>query len=250
MASTAVQWLTPSLAHSVRPVAIAAFPIAACATGLSIFHLGRPFSAWRSLRNLGASRLSGEVALTGIFVLAAFLYCMTWLARGVATITTGSVTSALGMLAVISSARIYVIPTQRFWNAGWVICSFVSSPFLLGGTAVKLFLGPGQGGSSALLEVMTQLGSAAMLVSAIWMIGRFQRIARARYAGPETYPLMSVGNWMSLSGFILFAALIPLLGTRMTTPRGALLLLAGVALAGVLLGRSLMYSLGTKLARF
>jgi anaerobic dimethyl sulfoxide reductase subunit C (anchor subunit) len=190
------------------------------------------------------------VALTGVFALAGFLYSTAWLTRGVATTTVGGVTSAVGLLAVISSARIYAIPAQSFWNAGWVTCSFVSSILLLGGTAAKLFLEPGQSDSSTLLEVVTQLGSAAMLVSAIWMMRRFQRIARARYASPEAQPLMSFGNWISFSGFILFAALIPLLSIRTTSPRGALLLLAGIALAGVLLGRNLMYSMGTKLARF
>jgi hypothetical protein len=114
----------------------------------------------------------------------------------------------------------------------------------------KLFLVPERSSSATLLETMTQIGSGAILVSAIWMMRTSQRVVQTRYATPEAHPLMNFVNWMSLCGFALFAALLPFLSIRMTMPRGALLLIAGVALVGVLLGRSLMYSLGTKLARF
>lgn len=247
LAVSVAQWLSPVAALGARAEAIAVFPLATAALACSVLHLGRPFAAWRSFFNLGTSRLSTEVALTAMFAAASFLFSASWLLRGVAPLAVSCATAAFGLLAVVSSARIYTVPAQRFWNSAWVPLSFLSSTLLLGSVVVRPLLA--DTATAVLFARATQVGALGVLVSAGWMLTSLRRAQSRRYSTPGARPLMSASRWAAWIGSVLLAVLLPLASASLAA-REALLLVAACAVAGVLLGRSLMYSLGTRLARF
>jgi anaerobic dimethyl sulfoxide reductase subunit C len=156
----------------LRPLGIAIFPLAAFGLLVSLLHLGRPTSAWRSFLNLGSSRLSLEVLLTLLFVGAAFLYSYTWWAHRLESrFAIGLATSLLAAGAVASSAAIYLVPTQPVWNSAWVPLSFFGTTLLLGGCAMIAFADPyAARGSLGYSLSGTVVGSLLLILAALWLI--------------------------------------------------------------------------------
>lgn len=100
-------------AAAMRPVGMGIFPLAAAGLLVSLFHLGRPFSGFKALRNLGRSPLSLEVLITLLFAVSALAYSHFWrknIKPGRAAL--GLVTSILGLAAIVSSSAIYLLPSR------------------------------------------------------------------------------------------------------------------------------------------
>jgi DMSO reductase anchor subunit len=246
-------------APEMRPLGLAAFPIVAAGILASLLHLGRPLSAWKSLTNPARSRLSREIWLAGTFAVAALAYGAMWLAeggelRGV----TGVVTALLGVIAVASSASLYVLPARPFWRASWLTLSFVAATLLLGGLAAAMVARPG------LLRgymAVASAGAVLLLISAALMMARWLRLRRRGSADPvlEVWPpgRPARRNWLASALYLLLAGVTPLLlSVWLWLEPGAVLSAAtpvitfAAALAGVALGRMLMFWLPDSLARF
>lgn len=243
---------------SVRGLGLSILPLTLLAILASTFHLGRPFSFWRAFINVCQSRLSSEIALTALFGALTLVYTPMWFgARSEARIVLGIATAATGILAVISSARVYTIPTQPFWNSGWVPCSFLGATVLLAGIIATPFI-PNTGPSRLLLIARAATAASAVILfaSALWMLRRLSNIVRERQASPDVAPLFTATEWTMFLGFILLAGVSPLVfsSTFALVSGGYDTLLPTLAvvlgLVGVTLGRVLMYSFGTSLSRF
>jgi anaerobic dimethyl sulfoxide reductase subunit C (anchor subunit) len=105
---------------------------------VSLFHLGSPTNAWRAISNLGSSWLSREILFALAFFIMWFICAyLQW--RGVGTErlrgTWAGVTGLVGLLAIFSSAMIYLVPTRPAWNSLATPILFFSSAFLLGALA-------------------------------------------------------------------------------------------------------------------
>ncbi|GAV22685.1 dimethyl sulfoxide reductase anchor subunit family protein [Carboxydothermus pertinax] len=100
---------------------------------VSLFHLGHPFNAYRALTNIGSSWLSREVVLFSLFLLASVVYCLLWKdsEKSLRKIT-GGITALIAVLAVVSSAMIYVLPARPAWNNVSPIVFFLLTAALLG----------------------------------------------------------------------------------------------------------------------
>ena len=111
---------------------------------VSLFHLGSPLNAWRSINNVGSSWLSREILFTLIFFIMWFICAyLQW--RGVGTeklrdAWTG-LTGLVGVLAIFSSAMIYQLPTRPAWNSLVTVIFFFASTFLLGALAAGTIFG-------------------------------------------------------------------------------------------------------------
>lgn len=247
-------WISSTPTQTVRFAAASIFPTVLTAMIVSVLHIGRPRATWRAFANFGHSRLSNEIVIGVGFAAVALLECMLWWMSGTSSEVLHLVTALAGAGAVISSARIYTIPSQPMWNSGWLPASFAGSTLLLGGVAANLS-GGSQGRSRALSDLMAGGGAIVLLFSTVAMIRVIGRVARIRYAAPESVPFMQGRHWLSVWGVIVFGCLIPLIfvvavRTRVissaTFAAGVLI----VTLVGVTLGRALMYSRGTALSRF
>lgn len=113
--------------------------LAFVAAGLvaSVFHLGKPFRAWRALVNLRRSWLSREIAafslLAGLVSLHALIPSR--LLQVVVVLT--------GFLGVFTSVMIYVDTRRALWNLKNTFTKFLGSTLLLG-LAGQLALGNGK----------------------------------------------------------------------------------------------------------
>lgn len=246
---------------TLRPVGIAIFPVVGVGLLVSAFHLGRPFRAWKSLANVRSSRLSREVLLSSLFAFAALIYSAMWL-TGAHDLrhSAGLATSVFGLAAVVSSALIYTIPTQPFWNSGWLPASFLGTTLLLGGTASMAMVSPTNSRFTVgVISAAIFAGGVALLLSAVWARMRFSRLCAVHLANAGQP--CGLGAWQRAS-FMIHVALAVIVPTALafipwTATAGvqrlthAPLLIAFLAIAvGISLGRALMYSLASSLPRF
>ncbi|MBP1595962.1 MAG: reductase anchor subunit [Acidobacteria bacterium] len=254
LAATLSDWSGGHSDVGMRPLGIAIFPLAAVGMLASLLHLGRPLSAWKSLYNLGTSRLSLEVLLTLLFVLAALMYSHSWWAhRPDHRVATGVATSLLALAAVASSTTVYLIPTQPAWNAGWVPASFFGTALLLGGTASAAFVG--LRGPRDLLGCFlagTVAGGLMLLASTVWMLAALSRVPLDDFAAArmqEALHLLTSQHAVALGLHLLLATVIPIAfaaliwsGRSAPGPPPWLRLLVFLAISlGAFIGRNLMY---------
>lgn len=245
----------------MRPLGMAVFPVAALGLLASIWHLGRPLSAWKSFLNLGSSRLSLEVLLTLLFVASAFLLSHAWwVQKSDHRFAIGVVTSVLALAAVASSAAIYLIPTQPAWNSGWVPVSFFGTALLLGGCASAL-LASSQGSKICLGSSLSGIvaGSLLLIASAIWMIlvlshGSPDSFVATRLQDGLQLLMSHYPFWIGLH--LLLAGLVPIVvalllwisrnHSESSAPTWIRLCVFLAISFGAIIGRKLMYILGSK----
>ncbi len=243
--STALaRWRVPEITSSLTSLVIAVFPIVLLAGVVSLFHLGRPYAAWRAFRNLSQSRLSREVIIYSIFctlALAQFVNCLLY---GISSPGLTTISAVVGVAAVVASARIYALPAQQLWNSGLVTGSFIGATLLLGGVFINIAVTVYISGAMALA------GAIVFLASSFGMLARILHISRFRYANPETPPILQTKHWLSFCGLVL-GTVIPILGILANYHRVPFTILTAIIVVfGVVLGRALMYSRGAVLARF
>jgi anaerobic dimethyl sulfoxide reductase subunit C (anchor subunit) len=245
---------------TARPIGVSLFPIAATGVIASLFHLGRPLSAWRALSNLLSSRLSVEVLLSGLFALAA-LGCsfFWWTRRNKGRFELGVATSFMGLAAVVSSATVYLVPTELVWNSPWVPLSFLGTTLLFGGLVPVTMADLRQGESlRRIFLATTAAGATALIISAAWMVARLSAPPAGEFASARFHEtlrwLLSHGS-VPLGIFVALAGFLPIALASKLWPSGksagwmGRLVLTG-ALAGAVIGRWLMYAVGTKFFPF
>ncbi len=256
LATTLLDRVSDVNGASLRPLGIVIFPLAAVGLSASVFHLGRPLVAWKSLLNLGQSRLSLEVLITLLFVGAALLYSHAWWAQRTEYRTTiGVVTSFLAIAAIASSASVYMIPTQPAWDSGWIPLSFLGTMLVAGGAIAAASLPYKEAGAwRGYLLVYASAGGAMLLAAGIWMYAALSRglpdqVAAARLREAHTLITSQYFGWYVLH--LVLAGVVPILSwilvmlLRSTAPWLPVLCAVAV-LGGSIIGRALMYVLGTK----
>jgi anaerobic dimethyl sulfoxide reductase subunit C len=245
---------------AARALGISIFPIAATGVLASLFHLGRPLSAWRALSNLPTSRLSVEVLLSGLFCVTALAYSWLWrIRRKKGRFGLGGAASLIGLAAVVSSAMVYMTPTEPAWNSPWVPISFLGATLLFCGLAPVSMadLRPDEDLRRIFL-VMTAVGASAILISSGWMVGRLSAPPAGEFASARFHEILRwllSGGSVPLGIFVMLAGVLPAafafklwMSGKRVGRTGRLVLPA--ALAGAVIGRWLMYAVGTKFFPF
>ncbi|WML55669.1 DmsC/YnfH family molybdoenzyme membrane anchor subunit [Neobacillus sp. PS3-12] len=121
-----------------RNIAAALTSITALSLGVSVFHLGHPFEAYRALTHLSTSWLSREVLLFSLFFLSQLIYFLVWeKIPNKQRVMIGGISSILGILGIGSSSLIYKIPAIPAWDSLSPILFFYLTSALLG----PLFVG-------------------------------------------------------------------------------------------------------------
>jgi len=118
---------------------LATFGFLALNAGLaaSVFHLGRPFGAWRFFLGLRTSWMSREILAFGLFAGAAFVATVvSWVLPGSRFALAGLAgAAAMGLLAVFTSVMIYADTRRAFWALPLTAARFYGATILLGVTA-------------------------------------------------------------------------------------------------------------------
>lgn len=216
------------------------FLVAALLASLS--HLGHPEAAYRAIMHLGSSWLSREILLF-ILTFAGWLYLF-WGSRHNAGKSRMPLllTSLLGLLGIISSAMIYVLPRVPAWNNVSPAFSFLMTAGLLG-TLVILVLGDkglGQGQTKSLL----QWSIACIVLSILGFVIYLSSIHTTQEgAATVRYLLANPLFWVRvLMGWLAPLALL-IWGIKAKQGFSANLLYLAVGFVGIgeLLGRALFY---------
>ena len=263
LASAAADWsLDRQTATVARPLGVLVFPAVVLASLCSMFHLGRPRDAWKSLANLGSSRLSREVAFTALFALAAMAYSGAWWdGDWPSRPAIGMVTFVVAVAAVVAGAWIYVVPSRPVWNSAWVPMSFIATVLVTGGLGCVMVAM--RGAVSGFLEAATVVVVAGALLQAV-ATSRMQALATA--VARRDSDVLGVDQMVRVHGaqvqwslrlHLVLAVAVPMLLACwwLAVPRQGLTpstwtVAAGSALSGTLLGRRLMFTLGSSVPRF
>lgn len=251
---------------AMRRVALAIFPLTVFGLIASLFHLGRPLSALRALSNLGSSRLSLEVLLSAGFALAALAYSYLWWKRIRPTrILVGVFTTLVGLAAVVSSFSIYMIPSQPAWHSGWLPISFVGTLLLFAGVVPASLIEFEDKRFLRILLGFAFAGGVALLVSITWMIAALTRFTADDFSAARLQAGLHLltSNYSFWFGSYLFLAILlpfafalrlwPRRDSGSRAPSEAFSLKTVVFLAvlcGAIIGRMLMYAVGTAVSSF
>ena len=132
-------WAEPLMLKTIRPAyAIAGLVVGLIGMHAAVFHLGRPFQAYRAILGLRTSWLSREILAFGLFAGSALLYAATvWLAKDRPNLVSladglGLVTALTGSAGVTCSVMIYVKTQRPFWSGPRTGSTFFLTCVVLG----------------------------------------------------------------------------------------------------------------------
>ncbi len=141
--------------------------------------LGQALGFFLALSNLGSSWLSRETLLTGLFFLSmtAVNFSESYRRQAVAV----PLTAILGVLALMASGMIYVMPARPAWDSFWPMVSFLLTAWLAGvPLGILVMFGTAKGISPA-------AGSGWSGGVPVAAAGQEGTSSRPSYAGPMWY---------------------------------------------------------------
>lgn len=177
--------------------------------GFSLLHLGHPLEAYRALTNLGSSWLSREVVLFSVFGALLIAYYFQWRENSRKEII-GTAAAAAGLLAVVSSGMVYVLPAVPAWNNLSPVLFFLLTTAILGPLFVITVLGWKGTTSSPDLTGLTGIILAIYLLSFVLYIsvllssGGASGQTAAVLLGSSTFWLRAVLTWILPLGLIIW----------------------------------------------
>jgi len=117
------------------PVSAAAFAVLNVGLIAAVFHLGRPLGAWRFFLGLRTSWMSREILAFSIFAgVASMSVASGWFFPAFPLVAPA--VALLGLVAVFTSAMIYIDTHRYFWTAELVGGRFYGTALSLGAAAV------------------------------------------------------------------------------------------------------------------
>lgn len=157
----ALSFYPDAFAAAGLPLAVGSFTILNVGLIAAIFHLGRPLGAWRFFLGLRTSWMSREILAFSVFAgaasatilpallahpLAAQLLPPEWLDLmqpwlGISAIALTGGAAFLGLIAVFTSAMIYIDTHRPFWRAELTLPRFFGATLTLGASATLVVFG-------------------------------------------------------------------------------------------------------------
>ncbi len=220
-------------AHALTNGALLAIgPVVGAALLASLFHLGSPRNAWRTLANLRSSWLSREILLALLFAVLGGLFAVLR-ASGAGSpafrARLAIAAAVAGVALVYAMARVYRLRTVRRWDTPLTAVSFFATALLLGSLGVGT-------GFVLLPDVPDALVVGPLHVIAVVAAGCFGAEVAAEGSGT----LHGIRRLLLLLGIVLCVVLLLSAGRATALVVAAFL----VALAAQVLGRYLFYVTG------
>ena len=231
-------------------------PLMGLALLFSLFHLGTPIGAYRSIGNLGSSWLSREILTAGGFLV---LWVVSYYAnkKEKAGVLLGWVTSIVGLLAIFSMASIYTSSIRPAWSNVHTYIAFFGTTLVLGCAGAVALIGhsvKGQLLSTEVMAILKKLGYVAVVASIIPLVylpvflanlnggGTAAQASGMLLTGVYLFPLIL--RWvLSLVGVFMLVNVIykQSKGARML-PANSILLAVTLILVGEFIGRYVFYA--------
>ncbi len=256
--SAIYQTIVPGSADSKTAMFIAG-PITLVSMVISLFHLGNPFRAYRSIRNLFTSWLSREVFFTSLFFALWGVYYISDI-KGLNIPSIVWLTVGAGLLSIISMANIYRYTGKPGWASLDTYTSFLSSILILGcigSVATLVYKG---GLNRALLSVIVPAIAVTLIILALRLVHQFILIKSLKKENNEwtldnlvAVPPMSEKALSRYKGFIFSGWVLSFAGlsvalyifTTLGAPTMMLFAILVIAVfAGEFLGRCGFYLMG------
>ena len=136
-------------------VAMVATAILILGLGVSVLHLGRPMGAWRFFIGLRTSWMSREILAFNLLAGSATMACAAaWfdVFKAAAMMST----AIMGLIAVFTSAMIYIDTHRPFWKAPLTLVKFFGGTMTMGLAAMACFQ------SSTMLLLLATVVSAGL----------------------------------------------------------------------------------------
>ncbi|MEL1133726.1 DmsC/YnfH family molybdoenzyme membrane anchor subunit [Desulfitobacterium sp. THU1] len=230
-------------------------PLTILALIFSVFHLGDPLGAPRSLFNLGSSWLSREIITASGFLILWFAFW--WLSRnGKDSNAIGWAAVVLGCAAVFSMASIYSTSIRPAWDNANTYIAFFGATLAMGVLGSAGILAFGLKGSSAVgliksLKNMAYLGAAAVLLPMAYLPIFISGLSGGGSAAEASANILSGSMGMLVSrgvlsvagaGLLIYALQQGAKGKKLSS--GAIYLAFVLVVAGEFIGRYLFYAMG------
>jgi anaerobic dimethyl sulfoxide reductase subunit C (anchor subunit) len=187
------------------------------ATVISLFHLGNPMGAYRSIFHLSSSWLSREILFSMLF--GGLWVVATWLElSGKGGLWLGRITAVAGLCLIFAMSRIYMNTVIPAWTTAYTLIAFAATMLVLGGLLLPALL------PAEAAEVVRPVGPAMALVGIVLQVASL----------PVYMAGLGLGNSAALSSLgMLMGAWQPyLIGQLVLT------VLAGVVLGAMWLRKS------------
>jgi anaerobic dimethyl sulfoxide reductase subunit C len=168
---------------------------------VSMLHLGQPFYAYRAILNFGVSWLSREVTFYGAFVGLILLYTWFWFKADASKRNLiGWIATIIGVIAIFSSAKIYMIPAFPAWDGVNTLFTFFLTSLLLGPLYVAAILAI----RGELKVNISGLSISTIIVTAVVMIVYFSSLLAGLPEAVETAKLTfkHVLFWIRILTFV------------------------------------------------
>lgn len=226
----------PVLSHQqIKYTALGLWLVEVLGSSLSMAHLGSPFEAYRVVLGLGHSWLSREAVLFIVLnggMLLWLLACWFRPQNKALQSALGLVITALGIVAILSSAQIYAqMALHPLWHTPFTQVAFLGTPLLLGFTTLGIVLNACGLNVSRLIRGGMLAGIVMVLVA---LAGRYQ------IDGAST---LGVLLWWQICGSILIAAaMFTLLRTRVHLSPTLAIVAGAMIVSGEVVGRMLFYN--------
>ena len=246
----------PKMAAQITDFGITAIgPVMAVSLLVSLFHLGSPLIAFRSLGNLRTSWLSREIFFSGLFF---FLwlgqYCLSKkqdVGQGIRLIT-----SLAGLLAIISMAGIYGASIKPAWADVNTLITFLGTTFFLGSigvTASVAYVLRGKEISGDVLSLLHKTSLVALIALAVQLIylpvyftglasgGPAAQASAQLLSGAYAFPTML--RWiLSIAGGTVVLCTLHKVGKKANIiPVNMVYVGLAIALLGEVIGRYIFY---------
>lgn len=229
-------------------------PVMLVALVLSIFHLGTPLGAYRSILNLDSSWLSREILFSGLFF-ALWIVGYVLERSGKWNQTLGWVNSVVGVAVVFSMASIYASSIMPAWSDLNTYLSFFGTAIVFGAASSVLFILLSKEEKSqqiiSILKITGVIGIVAIGFQLIYLPVYISGLTTGGAAGLESAAAVSSSYlFTTILRWVLTVAGLAILvyGLTREVVSKSFYQLAyaalGLVLVGEFLGRFLFYSTG------
>jgi len=156
-------------------------PIIILAMFLSLFHLGKPFRAYRAMANLPVSWLSWEIFLSAAFLV---LWAVTYFIDKPYPYLLG-VTSLVALLNVVSMSNIYSSTGRPGWKGAVTYLDFLGSMVIFGSVASAFIIG----GADEFKTLINAPIITCMFILAVELIAILAFVSKQKAAAVDEFSL-------------------------------------------------------------
>jgi anaerobic dimethyl sulfoxide reductase subunit C (anchor subunit) len=231
-------------------------PVTLLALIFSVFHLGDPIGAPRSLFNLGSSWLSREILTCSAFLILWIVFW--WLSRkGKEVSALGWLTAFVGLTVIFSMSNIYSSSVRPAWDNSNTFVAFFGATLamgVLGAISVVAFAMKGNTYSAVLLKTLKNMAYIGALGIVLPLLNLPLFISGLKSSGStaETSAQILTGNMgvLAVSSMFLLLGIALLLhslykeGAKPKRFAGIIYLALALIIAGEAVSRYLFYAIG------